>query len=366
MNYLIAKNILISLIIIAICGGCDILDNWALSEIPNEHEFQQTLSDYKLFEGQMADLSPSAEVEVFNLTTELFTDYASKQRLIKLPKNEIIAVNSDGSFNYPNNTLIAKTFYYPRTTNNRTQSNNSTQARPKSAAILGPGFLSFFGTQELNIETLPDKHILETRILLKIDGTWNVAVYEWNREQTEAYLITEGTKRNVKWIDKNNEVRTTRYRIPSLAECTTCHQSSKKVLPIGPKLSNMDHDIKVNDKFINQLDYLEASGVISSFNRDNIQYFPDWNNTEYPLELRARAYLDVNCAHCHNPTGIADHTSLYFLFGTSLSGTGITTKKNQIQRRIQSRWRGEKMPMIGTTVIHDEGVKLIKEYLDSL
>ncbi len=35
---------------------------------------------------------------------------------------------------------------------------------------------------------------------------------------------------------------------------------------------------------------------------------PDALDANAPLELRARAYLDVNCAHCHSPDGPA-HTS---------------------------------------------------------
>lgn len=323
---------IILVILISFFAACDIINSWALLEIPNDHEFQQTLSEYNLFNSPMSDMNPAEGIIPFELTTELFTDYASKQRLIKLPENETIQVNTDGTFKFPDNTLIAKTFYYP----------------------------------SIESEFQLQRYIIETRLLLKINGTWNVAVYEWNHDQTEANLITKGTKKNVSWMDKEGELQSTRYRIPSLAECTTCHQASKKVLPIGPKISNMDHSIDIEGTYMNQLDYLETSGVLSSFHRENIQAFPDWSNKEYQLELRARAYLDVNCAHCHNPSGLADHTSLFLTFETSLPETGITSNKNQISRRIQSRWKGEKMPMIGTTVIHDEGVELIKEYLESL
>ena len=39
---------------------------------------------------------------------------------------------------------------------------------------------------------------------------------------------------------------------------------------------------------------------------------PAWNDPATgTLEARARAYLEVNCANCHNSTGAANTTGLY-------------------------------------------------------
>src|SRR3546814_2591245 len=37
----------------------------------------------------------------------------------------------------------------------------------------------------------------------------------------------------------------------------------------------------------------------------------DWSATAAPLDARARAYLDINCAHCHSPTGPARVSGLW-------------------------------------------------------
>lgn len=338
-------------------SACDILDSWMLDEIPNRHEFNDRLSTYELYKGKLSQLIPHDNVVEYDLTTPLFTDYAHKQRLIKLPDGGSIQVNNDGSFTYPDSTLIAKTFYY--------EAEKIQQASMAPSPALKIGFQHLGNTDSGEFEKR-NYSIIETRLLFFVNGIWNVAVYEWNRHQTEASLINDGTKREVSWINSNGKTQTIRYRIPSLAECTTCHQSSNNVVPIGPKLANLNHDVSVENTKMNQLEYLNSIGQIQSFNTENINSFPEWDDENQLLEKRARAYLDVNCAHCHTDSGFADYSSLYLDYDLPLSKTGILSRKDRISSRLNSRWRGEKMPLIGTTLIHEEGVALIQEYLDNL
>ena len=51
-----------------------------------------------------------------------------------------------------------------------------------------------------------------------------------------------------------------------------------------------------------------------------------------------------------------------FHFETSLSDSHIAEKKDKIKRVLEN---GE-MPYLGLTVLHEEGVELVVEYLDSL
>jgi len=39
----------------------------------------------------------------------------------------------------------------------------------------------------------------------------------------------------------------------------------------------------------------------------------DWRDTHQPLDARARAYLDINCGHCHNPKGAGKHHGIGFI-----------------------------------------------------
>ena len=92
---------------------------------------------------------------------------------------------------------------------------------------------------------------------------------------------------------------------------------------------------------------------------------PAYEDPANKLEHRARAYLEINCAHCHNPDGLAYRQSVTFSYKIPFSATGIAFHQQNIADRMQTT--GEyHMPKLGTTIIDKEGVELIKAYLRSL
>ena len=75
--------------------------------------FEPTLSEMGVFTGALADLTRADGVQLFELNSVLFTDYAAKQRLIRLPDGQSMRYDNTDLFPiFPDNTLIAKTFYY--------------------------------------------------------------------------------------------------------------------------------------------------------------------------------------------------------------------------------------------------------------
>ena len=82
-------------------------------------EFRPNLSELNLFLGDLSDLNISSRAFEYNLNTPLFSDYAHKQRLIALPQNTTMQYNGDGLPVFPDNTVIAKTFYYNITRNKK-------------------------------------------------------------------------------------------------------------------------------------------------------------------------------------------------------------------------------------------------------
>ena len=79
------------------------------------------------------------------------------------------------------------------------------------------------------------------------------------------------------------------------------------IVPIGPKARFLNRDNVYGEQTVNQLAHMEAQGILAGVPGDlaAIETVADWQDTAAPLENRAKAYLDSNCAHCHNPGGFA-------------------------------------------------------------
>lgn len=297
---------------------------------PETTTFEASLSAYDIFEGSPADLIPSEDYELLELSSVLFTDYAHKQRLVKVPAGTTITRLNNGSLEFPDGTVLTKTFFY------------------------------------YNDERNPSlgKRIIETRLEIKERGTWNIATYLWNDAQTEATLSLDGVDTEVSWITENGETRSILYHVPTQNECMTCHQSNSKMSPIGPTLLNLNRDVIRNEAVINQIDHLQSLGFLNDFLIDQLPKMVDYEDTSAPLSERGRAYLAMNCSHCHNPDAwdTPAERDFDFRYETTLSQSGIQNGKDKISRNVLD----QEMPFIGTTILDEDGVNLIVEYLESL
>ena len=294
-------------------------------------EYLTRLSELNIFVGDLADLNLSPKVFEYNLHTELFTDYAHKLRTIALPEGEALSYQDDGFPVFPTGTVITKTFYY-----------------------------------ELD-ETDPnsDRHIIETRVLMKRESDWEIGNYVWNEEMTEAFLDDEQHDVKVDFRNKDGDLMSVDYIVPAGFDCTKCHSNSGNVTPIGPKLRTMNFDING----VNQLQkFIDAGHLVNAPAPSSILSLPDWkDDANYTLEERARAYLDVNCAHCHEPGGFCESQStLDLAYTTSFEDSNIFSRRFSIGTRMSFFSPGTSMPFIGVTMVHSEGYDLIQEYLDSL
>lgn len=295
-------------------------------------EFLPKLSDLKLFKGNMADFEYNDNVYEYSLNTPLFTDYAYKLRVVTVPDGEQFAYTDGGLLDYADNTIMAKTFYY------------------------------------LNDERDPSlgKKIIETRVLIKKAGEWLVRNYFWNEDQTDALLDDDTHGLQVDWIDATGANKSVNYVVPPNSMCVQCHTKDAEIVPIGPKARalNFNHEGQNILQFLKDGDLLTGAPDVTQ-----IPVLPDWTDETFSLEERARAYLDMNCAHCHQTGGSYNSTfgdNFQFTYETPLADSNIEAESTQIRDRMGTQISGYFMPLIGTSLKHDEGIILINEYLDSL
>jgi len=311
-----------------------------------------TLSAYRFFKLPMAAQRPVAEVLPYEPISALFTDYAEKARFVWMPAGAKASYNGDGNvLQFPESSVLIKNFYYD-------------------------------GVQPGNT-----RRIIETRILFKRNGQWEFADYVWNAEQTEAYLDMAGSTTPVTWTDGNGITRSISYRIPSAGECQMCHKIGNTPVPIGPKPQNLNADLVYRDGVRNQLKKWVEHGFLEPGYPKNIMTTVAWDDPTEPLALRARSYLDANCAHCHAPERQCSYRAIRFEYNAdgAAANLGICMEpeepvepsmtyniapgnvaRSMVHYRMNTNDEAVRMPLIGRSMIHTEGVALISQYIQSL
>ena len=310
-----------------------------------------SLSSYNFFEGLMFDQQPVFGVVPFEPITPLFTDYAKKHRFVWMPDS--VRANYDGDHNvldFPENTILIKTFYYDR------------------------------------VQPADETKIIETRLMYKVNGEWEFANYVWNEDQTEATLDMSGSYVPMEWIDDNGTSRNTVYRVPSTAECFTCHKFGSDPIPIGPKPQNLNKDYFYSDGPMNQMAKLQEVGYLGSVPSD-IETVVDWENTAESLHDRVRAYVDINCAHCHADDRHCNYRAPRFAWNESNDTTNLgvcvvpdefplpqhthivssdNIPRSVMHYRLNTTDETLRMPLLGRTIIHEEAVQLIEQWISNL
>ena len=231
----------------------------------------------------------------------------------------------------------------------------------------------------------PDKNkvLLETRLLLLQETGWSAHTYVWDENQQEAFLKVSGkTIEGIEFLHEGN-LKKVDYRVPNQNQCKECHLSDDKIMPIGPKSRNLNFDVTLQNENINQIDFWIANGLVEK--HDPQKVVADWKNTKETLDDRARAYLDVNCGHCHMPGGSADTTGLYLTANEKdIRKLGVNKppvaagrasgnlmysivpgkpEKSILLFRMKSEDPGIMMPESGRALAHSEGIRLIESWI---
>ena len=216
--------------------------------------FPASFAEFGFFTDASAN-KPAAGVTPYRLNTPLWSDGAEKLRFLYLPPGAKAKAGGEGLLDLPVGAALIKTFT--------------------------------FGVRKI-----------ETRVLLHRAEGWVALPYQWNADQTDAKLVLAGARLDA----KTPAGEAISYAIPNKNQCKECHEMSGEVTPIGPKARNLSAQWLTDFAKAGKLDRAPKL----------TRRMPLWEDrAKVPVADAARAYLDVNCAHCHGPTGAASNSGLY-------------------------------------------------------
>ncbi|MFL6578057.1 MAG: SO2930 family diheme c-type cytochrome [Povalibacter sp.] len=330
------------------------------------------LSDWHVVEIHDSTFTLNSDFVPYDLNSALFSDYAHKLRAIRVPAGTSIRYGAS-EFEFPVGTVIAKTFYYPR-------------AAGADRSVVNKVLVQEEG-DSLDLRVV---RLLETRLLINTESGWIAAPYVWNEEQTQATLELAGDSVALE-LDDGTVRQAFDYVIPDANQCAGCHAADhhRQILkPIGVKAPQLNKEYRYTTSVENQLKHWSREKLMSGVPRaDSIPRNARWD-APGSLDARARAYLDVNCAHCHSAQAAANTSGLLLdshqqepsrwgvckipVASGRGSGTGAfdivpgAPDQSILLYRMTSTEPDVAMPELGRSLVHVEGVALIREWIASM
>ncbi len=346
------------------------------------------LSDWGLF-ADIRNQIPADGVVPFEVTSPLFTDYALKHRFVTLTDGgQIEYFNDTTRWQSPPGTIYIKTFAFPP---NEDDPDNG-------------------GLEQL-IETRLMVHKTAADDRLGCSGEescWDVHVYVYNEDQTDAICEAGGVTKSVTFTDPLAEEQVTieKYHVPNNGECRQCHGPPPETRTLGPStgMLNRGNDYQGN-VVANQVDALNDLEWLAPEPFDPRTTYPD------PITLiagcqtpacyhdAARSWLNMNCSHCHAPDGELDDQGLFLDYATLDPATATFAEftswgvcrtptsagnltdacrfkpvdiwpgdpdKSILLCRLESVIPGEMMPTLGRSVVDEQAVAIIRQWIVDL
>ena len=293
-------------------------------------ELPRTLEEFAFFRDRAAR-DPSPGVIAYRLNTPLYSDGAEKLRYVYVPSGQTMAAQDNGLLDLPVGSALIKTFAF------------------------GEG---------------SEQRFIETRVLLHRTDGWVALPYVWNEEQTEAKLAVAGARREL--VTTKGEAIS--YRVPNKNQCKECHGLEGVVTPIGPKARNLSAE------------WLAANLLDIPTGADQLPVWEDRDGAS--AEAAARAYLDVNCAHCHRPGATASNSGLDLRWEQDdpkalgvmkrpvAAGRGAGSHlfdvvpgepdQSILLHRMLSNEPGVAMPELGKATVDEEGLDIVQRWIEEM
>ncbi|WP_425615097.1 PQQ-dependent sugar dehydrogenase [Anatilimnocola sp. NA78] len=325
--------------------------------------FPKTLSDTGLFADVTRHL-PADGVIPYSINSEPWADGTTSERFVALPqkmqlgtykKTDVQMGWIKGEFEFPSDGVLVKTI-----------------------------------SLEMEVGNPDSRRRLETQVLHYDVDTWKAYNYLWNEEQTDAILAPDESRDRTLLIrDKSvpGGQRQQTWHHASRTECILCHTTRAASIHgfRWPQLSR-EHDYASTLGRVTapQIGTLQHIGLFAEPIPEKIAAWPELHNPDADLDARARAYLHVNCAHCHRRGG-GGSASFDVQFEIPFDLTRLNTRPTQgtfgihgalvvapgdpyrsvLYYRLAKLGHG-RMPQFGSNVVDAEGVKLIHAWIASL
>jgi uncharacterized repeat protein (TIGR03806 family) len=298
------------------------------------------------------NLVPAAGLVPYDLIVPFWSDGAEKTRWVSVPPGQKIKFAPTGEWVFPQGTVFVKTFE--------------------------------LATNELDPHS---RRRLETRLLVRDDcGGVYGAVYKWRPDNRDADLLATNLSEAIQ-IRTATGVRTQTWYYPSRADCLTCHTALAGGV-LGVKTRQLNRDFTYPSGVTeNELAHWDQLGWFdtnySAADLKNYSKLARLDDSTRSLADRARSYLDANCAQCHRPKG----TVAYFdaRYDTPLAQQNLIDGPVLIDERIDGSrviapndiWRSIlymrtdttdafKMPPLARNTIDERGMRLLREWIESL
>lgn len=360
---------------LSLLSGCDAPRQQVA--VFERNQVPERLSEWHLLQVRRGQLSLNDGVTPYDLNTALFSDYAHKLRTLWMPAGTSARYGEE-NFDYPVGTIISKTFYYPKDGQGRLLRTEEP--------------VEEFNGHQLNLKNV---QLVETRLLVKREDGWQALPYVWNAEQTEATLELAGDMAALQLVDASGSAVDFHYIVPDSNQCASCHadeHNARALRPLGPRARNLNRDYAYagdgayTGGVQNQLLHWQQIGYLSGLPEfSQIPRSAAFKDADQPLEERARAYLDINCGHCHNPVGPAKTSGLMLHHAETdmrrlgrckppiAAGTGSgdrlfglvpgSPQESILNYRVESTDPGAMMPELGRSLAHEEGAALLREWI---
>lgn len=313
---------------------------------PGTTPFPQKLSETGLFTNTAA-LTPNVGLIEYEVNAPFYSDGSRKRRWFGIPQGGTVGFSAQDAFDLPVGSATVKHFEI-------TLANGSNRR-------------------------------LETRVFLRGSDGWQGYTYKWNAAGTDADLLADAQIETLSVRADDGSIRTQDYEYPSRAACLNCHTQAAGIA-LGVRTAQLNRNKTFGSVTDNQL---RAYNNVRLFDRDigaAAQYAVQTNPADAtaPLAARARSYLEVNCAQCHQPGGPTG-TDMDLRLRTAIANTrtvgvaptggdlGIAGAQriragNKAQSLLWERMRrldSNRMPPIASHVVDADGVTLIGQWIDA-